>query len=101
CDSGGEGANHWYHVILKEGRNREVRRLWEAVGCTVSRLSRIRYGAIELGRDLKQGKWQDIPPRQIEKLANSVKLKLKLEDIYQNKTHLRRTKNRNSGKWGY
>ena len=100
-DAGGEGANHWYHVILREGRNREVRRLWEAVGCKVSRLSRVRYGPVQLSRDVKQGKWQDLPPRQIEKLAKTVKLNLKLEQIYQNKTHLRRTKNRDSGKWGY
>ena len=52
-DSGGEGANHWFHVTLKEGRNREVRRLWEAVGLKVNRLIRIRYGNIELGRKLR------------------------------------------------
>lgn len=90
-DSGGEGANHWYHVILHEGRNREVRRLWEAVGCTVSRLSRVRYGPISLSRDLKPGKWQDLPPGPIEKLAKMVGLQLKPEQIYQDMSHTRKT----------
>jgi len=84
-DSGGEGANHWYHVILHEGRNREVRRLWEAVGCTVSRLTRVRYGPISLSRTLKPGKWQDLSPGLIKKLASQVGLQLKPEQIYQDK----------------
>lgn len=88
-DGGGEGANHWYHVILHEGRNREVRRLWEAVGCTVSRLSRVRFGQITLERTLKPGKWQDLPPRQIEALAKKVGIELQPEQIYQDHSHSR------------
>jgi 23S rRNA pseudouridine2605 synthase len=59
-DAGGQGANHWYHVMLKEGRNREVRRLWEAVGHKVSRLHRIRYGPVQLQRSIKPGRYQEL-----------------------------------------
>ncbi len=71
-DSGGEGSNHWYHVTLREGRNREVRRLWEAVGMKVSRLMRIRYANIELGRSLRPGKFRDLESDELRQLLQLV-----------------------------
>ncbi len=59
-EAGGEGANHWYHVILTEGKNREVRRLWEEIGVKVSRLIRIRFGAVKLNRTLQAGNTEEI-----------------------------------------
>jgi 23S rRNA pseudouridine2605 synthase len=67
-DAGGAGANRWYHVTLKEGRNREVRRLWEAVGVQVSRLIRLRYGPITLPRALRTGRWQEMEKKDVEAL---------------------------------
>jgi 23S rRNA pseudouridine2605 synthase len=73
-DAGGEGANHWYHVTLKEGRHREVRRLWEAVGVTVSRLIRVRFGPVTLPRILRTGRWMDLDEPATEALLKSVGL---------------------------
>jgi len=72
-DAGGTGANHWYHVVLKEGRNREVRRLWESQGITVSRLIRVRFGSIQLPRLLRPGRWQDLDAQQLAELAMLIK----------------------------
>jgi 23S rRNA pseudouridine2605 synthase len=54
-DAGGDGANHWYHVVLHEGKNREVRRLWESQGIQVSRLMRIRFGSFTMPKGLRSG----------------------------------------------
>ena len=58
--SGGEGSNQWFHLVIMEGRKREVRRLWEAVGVTVSRLKRVRYGPIILDSRVKAGQWREL-----------------------------------------
>lgn len=59
-DAGGRGANHWYHCVLREGRKREVRRLWETQGVKVSRLIRLRYGPVVLERWLARGRWREL-----------------------------------------
>ena len=68
-DGGGEGANCWYRVTIGEGRNREVRRMLEAVGHAVSRLIRIRYGAMMLPRGLKRGVWLELDQGDIDRLT--------------------------------
>ena len=70
-DKGGEGANHWYHVTIREGRNREVRRLWESQGAQVSRLTRVRYGPVSLPRTLKRGTWDELSERQVSALMKA------------------------------
>jgi 23S rRNA pseudouridine2605 synthase len=73
-DGGGEGANHWYRVVIAEGRNREVRKLFEAAGHAVSRLIRIRYGSVVLPRGLKRGAWVDLSPEDVKVLREATGL---------------------------
>lgn len=67
-ESGGEGANRWFHVVIMEGRNREVRRLWEAVGAQVNRLKRVRFGPVMLDTRLLVGKWRELNSEELNKL---------------------------------
>jgi len=64
--AGGQGVNHWYRVALAEGRNREVRRIFDAIGLTVSRLIRIRFGAIQLPRSLARGRFYELAPEWVQ-----------------------------------
>lgn len=73
-DSGGEGVNHWYHVVITEGRNREVRRLWESQGLQVSRLMRVRFGPYILPRSKHLGNLWDLDEKEIKALSKSVGL---------------------------
>ena len=73
-DAGGEGANHWYRVVVKEGRYREVRRLWESQGIQVSRLSRIRFGPVHLPRTLRRGQTGELPAKILQQLYQMVGL---------------------------
>jgi len=65
-DAGGQGVNHWYRAVIKEGRNREIRRMFEAVGLQVSRLIRIRFGSIALPRSLARGRFLELTPGWVE-----------------------------------
>ena len=69
-DRGGEGANHWYHVVLREGKNREVRRMMEAIGLMVSRLMRVRFGSVELPSHIKRGMIREMEEEQIQDLLS-------------------------------
>ena len=65
-EGGGDGINRFFYVVLMEGRNREVRRLWESQGTTVSRLKRVRYGDVFLPSKLKKGQWLELPQRDVD-----------------------------------
>ena len=75
-DGGGEGANHWYYVAIMEGRNREVRRLWESQNVQVSRLKRVRFGKIFLPSKLKQGQWMQMPASEMKDLYKMVEMEM-------------------------
>ncbi len=68
----GDGQNKWYHVVVMEGRNREVRRLWESQGITVSRLKRVRYGCIFMPANVPVGTWVELGQREVNDLADLV-----------------------------
>ena len=72
-DIGGEGANHWYRVVILEGRNREVRRLFDAVGLTVSRLVRIRFGPIALPPRLQRGRLHALTEAEVRQLQQQMR----------------------------
>ncbi|GAA5182374.1 hypothetical protein GCM10023345_08100 [Acinetobacter kookii] len=75
AEIGGDGINRWYQVVVKEGRNREVRRIFESQGLKVSRLLRTRYGTVILPRELRTGRWMELDKADIDNLTKSVELK--------------------------
>ncbi len=76
-DGGGDedASNHWYRIVVKEGRNREVRRIFEAIGLTVSRLIRVRYGRVAMPPPLKRGEVSELEPQEVSALLKSAGLK--------------------------
>jgi len=97
-DVGGSGANHWYSVVLKEGRKREVRRLWESQGMKVSRLMRTRFGPIVLTRNLRKGNYRDLDVAEAAALYSSVGMKNKItkREKTQNPDNKRTNRTKNS-----
>ncbi len=73
-EAGGEGINRWYHVVLTEGRTREVRRLWESQGVQVSRLMRVRYGQLHLDKQLPQGGWVELGLKEVNHFRKLVEM---------------------------
>jgi len=72
-DLGGDGANAWYRAVIAEGRNREVRRMFEVVGLTVSRLVRLRFGLLALPRGLTRGRWAELGEAEVQALAQAIR----------------------------
>ncbi len=71
-EAGGDGSNRWFTVIVKEGRNRLVRRLWESQQVQISRLMRVRFGPLNLPRSLHRGQWQELEPEEVQKLLSQL-----------------------------
>ena len=68
--AGGNNSNHWYHVVVTEGRNRLVRRLWESQDLTISRLMRVRFGTLSLPKGLHRGRYIELDEDEIEEISN-------------------------------
>ncbi|MEP5766332.1 MAG: 23S rRNA pseudouridine(2605) synthase RluB [Halieaceae bacterium] len=79
-DGGGEGSNHWYYVVIMEGRTREVRRLWESQDCVVSRLKRTRYGNVFIPSKVKQGMYVDFDRKEVKDIYRQAGLDPKLPE---------------------
>ena len=68
ADEDSDSANQWFYVVLMEGKNREVRRLWESQGCTVSRLKRVRFGSFFIPSAVRAGQFVDLKPKDVREL---------------------------------
>ena len=91
---GGTGINHWYYVVLMEGRNREVRRLWESQNLVVSRLKRVRYGNVFIPSRVKAGRWADLSRKESDELYSMVGLKSQRKDAASRKSQFRSKRRR-------
>ena len=98
--AGGEGANKWFHVVLNEGRNREVRRLWESQELIVSRLRRIRFANIDLKRSLKPGNFEEMDIREMRKIYETVKMELEEENFLSKQEYSSRKERNMKFKYG-
>jgi 23S rRNA pseudouridine2605 synthase len=87
---GGEGANKWYHVIVSEGRNRLVRRLWEAQEVVVSRLMRVRYGPVVLPERLKTGAFYELTDKELDLLFDFAGLQRNEPSVFKVKSEPKR-----------
>ena len=93
--AGGDGMNHTFYVVINEGRNREVRRLWESQDCTVSRLKRVRYGDIFLDKKLPRGGWMELDLKEVNYLRELVELRPEKETLLdENKANTSRKRER-------
>jgi 23S rRNA pseudouridine2605 synthase len=94
-EAGGGGANRWFHVVIKEGRKREVRRLWESQGVAVSRLTRVRFGPLALERELHQGRWRRLTLHEQKQIYRAAGLKApNMPAEHRKKTGARRVRGR-------
>ena len=75
-DGAGSGQNHWFYCVVMEGRNREVRRLWESQGVKVSRLKRVRFGNIFIPSHVRVGQWTDLNVKEIKELCTTAKVQM-------------------------
>ena len=96
-EGGGDGINRFFYVVLTEGRNREVRRLWESQGTTVSRLKRVRYGEVFLPSKLKKGQWLELPQRDVDVIYQMAGLPTKEVASLSKKDQERRQRLANKG----
>ncbi len=78
----GEGINQWYHVVILEGRNREVRRLWESQGVKVSRLKRVRYGNIFMPSTVTVGQFRELPAKEVKEPLHAGWFKISPTEIF-------------------
>lgn len=100
---GGGNSNQWFSVVLGEGRNREVRRLWESQGIEVNRLKRVRYGSVALPSFVRRGEWLELEPQEVKKICKQLGLRVDMDwamtpdELHKHQRQLRKLRARGSG----